>query len=557
MSSSPSDTTEGTIGVDRRKFLHALGAVGIAASIGPREAAAALNTAATRGAETGQSAFPLSELTIDGLQHAYSSKRFTTEEVVELYLTRIAELDRRGPRLKSVLEINPKAHDEARRLDRERAAGKIRGPLHGVPILLKDVIDTADGMHSTAGSFALMESLPTEDAFIVQRLREAGALLLGKTNLSEWSNCRSSKSTSGWSARGGLTRNPYILDRTACGSSSGTAVAVSANLSMVGIGADTDGSIACPASANGLVGVKPTVGLCSRTGMIPVSISQDSAGPLTRTVRDAAILLSAMRGVDSRDLATEAAAPQMNVDYLSGLQPGALKGARLGVMRVQHDETNPAVQVFAQALRALEEAGATIIDHVEYPSIDDLQRAEVVVLLCEFKDLIRNYLSTRGPEERHRSLADLIRFNIDNAAVEMPWFGQEWFEASEVTSGRKTPDYIPALSRCRQLARTMGIDKAVNDYRLDAIITLTAGPAFSVDLLNGDHAMPTVTSLGSVAGYPRVTVPAGQVRGLPVGISFKGLPWTEARLLAFAYAFEQHTMLRVAPRFLPTADFDR
>jgi amidase len=557
LSLTPSDTPEGKIGVDRREFLQALGAVGIAASIGPREAAAAFNTAATRSAEAGQSAFPLSELTIDGLQHAYSTKRFTTEEVVELYLTRIAEIDRRGPRLKSVLELNPKAHDEARRLDRERAAGKIRGPLHGVPILLKDVIDTADGMHSTAGSFALMGSLPKEDAFIVQQLREAGALLLGKTNLSEWSNCRSTKSTSGWSARGGLTRNPYILDRTACGSSSGTAVAVSANLSMLGIGADTDGSIACPASANGLVGVKPTVGLCSRTGMIPVSISQDSAGPLARTVRDAAILLSAMRGVDSRDFDTEAAAPHMNVDYLSGLQPGALKGARLGVMRVPHDETNAAVQVFAEALRALEEAGATVIDHVEYPSIDDLQRAEVVVLLCEFKDLIRNYLSTRGPEERHRSLADLIRFNVDNAAVEMPWFGQEWFEASQVTSGRKTPDYIPALSRCRQLARTMGIDKAVSDYRLDAVVTLTAGPAFSVDLLNGDHAMPSVTSLGSVAGYPRVTVPAGHVRGLPVGISFKGLPWTEARLLALAYAFEQHTMLRVAPRFLPTADFDR
>ncbi|HEX6944422.1 MAG TPA: amidase [Gemmatimonadaceae bacterium] len=557
MTSNPSDSVEQRIGVDRRQFLQALGAVGIAGSVGPREAATAFHTAATRTVPAAQSAFPLSELTIEGLQHAYASKRFTTEEVVHLYLKRISEIDQAGPRLKSVLEINPKAYDEARRLDRERAAGRILGPLHGVPVLLKDVIDTADGMHSTAGSLALMGSLPLEDAFIVQRLRQAGALLLGKTNLSEWSNCRSSNPTSGWSARGGLTRNPYILDRTACGSSSGTAVAVSANLSMLGIGADTDGSIACPASANGLVGVKPTVGLCSRTGMIPVSITQDSAGPLTRTVRDAAILLSAMRGVDNRDLATEAAAPHMNVDYLSGLQPGALKGARLGVMRVSHDESSPAAQVFDKALRALEEAGATVIDHVEYPSIDDLQRAEVIVLLCEFKDLIRNYLSMRGPEERHRSLADLIRFNVDNAAVEMEWFGQEWFEASEVTSGRQTPDYIPALSRCRQLARTMGIDKAMSDYNLDAVVTLAAGPAFAVDLLNGDHAMPSVTSLGSVAGYPRVTVPAGHVRGLPVGISFKGLPWTEARLLAFAYAFEQHTRVRIAPRFLPTADFDR
>jgi amidase len=542
--------------VNRREFLQGLGAIGIAASIGPREAATAFHTAIATNVEE-PAAFPLAELTVEGLQHAYASRRYTTVDVVELYLKRITEIDREGPRLKAVLEINPKAFDEARRLDRERAAGKIRGPLHGVPVVLKDVIDTADGMHSTAGSLALMGSLPQEDAFIVQRLREAGVLLLGKTNLSEWSNCRSSNSTSGWSARGGLTRNPYILDRTACGSSSGTAVAVSANLSMLGVGADTDGSIACPASANGLVGVKPTVGLCSRTGMIPVSISQDSAGPLTRTVRDAAILLSAMRGVDSRDIATEAAAPHVSVDFLSGLQPGALKGARLGVMRVAHDETRPAAQAFEAALRALKEAGATVVDHVEYPSIDNLQRAEVIVLLCEFKDLIRSYLATRGPEERNRSLADLIRFNIDNAAVEMAWFGQEWFEASEVTSGRKTPDYIPALSRCRQLARTMGIDKAMSDYQLDAVISLAAGPAFSVDLLNGDHGMPTVTSLSSVAGYPRVTVPAGLVQGLPVGISFTGLPWTEARLLAFAYAFEQQTKLRVAPRFRPTANFDR
>ncbi|HEX6314739.1 MAG TPA: amidase [Gemmatimonadaceae bacterium] len=516
-----------------------------------------LESSVAASSPQGQGAFPLNEITIAELQSAYARKRFTSEQVVELYLDRISEIDRAGPNLLSILELNPDAQVIARELDAERAAGRVRGPLHGVPIVLKDVIDTADKMHTTAGSFALLGSKPPRDAFIVERLRSAGAIILGKANLSEWSNCRSTNGTSGWSARGGLTKNPYVLDRSACGSSSGTAVAVSANLVSAGIGVETDGSISCPASANGLVGVKPTVGLLSRSGLIPISFAQDTAGPVARTVTDAAILLGAMRGVDVRDLATDGSQGHLEVDYAGGLDAGALRGARIGVMRLHNEPQHPADPVFEGALAALRDAGATVVDNVDPPSIEDLQRAEVLVLLCEFKDLIREYLATRGPEEPHRSLADLIRFNVENADIEMRWFGQEWFEAAEATAGRRTPDYLPALTRCRTLSRTQGIDKAIADYRLDAIVTLAAGPAFAVDLLNGDHAMRTLTSLAAVAGYPRVTVPAGHVLGLPVGISFSGPAWSEGRLLSLAFAFEQHTKVRRPPRFLPTAGLDR
>lgn len=546
-------------GPGRRRFLQALAALGVGSIVGDPPAKTALRFLApdaTPRSDDEQGAFSLAEITISGLQEAYASGRWTSKQVVELYVDRIHALDRAGPRLQSILELNPDVMSIAASLDAERAAGRVRGPLHGVPLLLKDVIDTADRMRTTAGSYALMGSFAPRDAFIVERLREAGAIILGKTNLSEWSNCRSTNATSGWSARGGLTRNPYVLDRTACGSSSGTAVAVAANLALAGIGVETDGSISCPASANGLVGVAPTVGLLSRSGLIPISYAQDTAGPLTRTVRDAAVLLGAMRGVDGRDLATDASQPHLAEDYVAALDKGSLKGVRLGVMRM-HTEVAPVGPVFTQALDVMRDAGATIVDNVEFPSIEDLQRAEVLVLLCEFKDMIREYLAMRGPEERHRTLADLIRFNNENAELELRWFGQEWFEASEVTSGRKTPDYLPAVSRCRAMARTQGIDKALADYRLDAIVSVAAGPAFAIDLINGDHAMRTVSSLSAVAGYPRVTVPAGQVLGLPIGISFTGPAWSESRLLSLAYAFEQQTHHRQPPRFLPTAHLDR
>lgn len=548
----------GAPGPDRRQFLQALAGVGVAGWSGGVASipSAASILAVPAPSVPAQTAFVLGEMTVAGLQQAYAQRRFTAEQVVELYLARIAVIDHAGPTLRSLIELNPDALAIARRLDTERAAGHLRGPLHGIPVILKDVIDTADEMNTTAGSLALLGSRPTRDAYIVERLRAAGAILLGKSNLSEWSNCRSTKATSGWSARGGLTRNPYVLDRTACGSSSGTAAAISANLAMLGVGVETDGSISCPASANGLVGIKPTVGLLSRSGIIPISSSQDSAGPLTRTVTDAAILLGVMGGVDGRDIATEdPARPQ--VDYVKGLDKGALKGARIGVQRIASDTGSPVAAVLMEALDLMKAAGATIVEELELPSIEEIQRAEVVVLLCEFKDLIREYLAARGPGERHRSLADLIRFNIENAETELRWFGQEWFEAAEVTNGRLTPDYRPALARCRTLTRTLGIDKAIADHQLDAIVLIAAGPAFSSDLLNGDHPMLTGSSLSAVAGYPRVTVPAGDVLGLPVGISFTGPAWSEARLLALAYAFEQAKPARAIPRFLPTLDFDR
>jgi amidase len=326
---------------------------------------------------------------------------------------------------------------------------------------------------------------------------------------------------------------------------------------MLGIGAETDGSISCPASANGLVGIKPTVGLWSRSGIIPISYSQDTAGPLARTVTDAALLLGALVGVDSRDLASETSQGHSSADYVSALDKGALKGARIGVVRMPSDEMHPVEPIFTAALKAIESAGATLVEDLSLPSLEDLQRAEVLVLLCEFKDAIRDYLQPRGPEERHRALSDLIRFNLENAETELRWFGQEWFEAAEATSGRATPDYRPALAQCRRLSRTVGIDKAIADHQLDAIVSVAAGPAFSSDLLNGDHATASASSYSAVAGYPRVTVPAGSIFALPVGISFAGPAWSEARLLSLAYAFEQETDAREGPGFLPTADFDR
>lgn len=499
--------------------------------------------------------FELNEITIAALQRGMSSGRYTARSIVELYRRRIDALDRAGPTLKSVLEVNPDVLAAADALDAERRAGKVRGPLHGVPVLLKDVVDTADKMHTTAGSFALMGSFAARDAFIVERLRAAGAILLGKTNLSEWSNARSTRATSGWSARGGLTKNPYALDRTACGSSSGTGVAIAANLGAIGIGAETDGSIACPASANSLVGIKPTVGLWSRAGLIPVSYSFDTPGPLARTVTDAAILLGALTGIDPRDTATSESNGHALTDYTAALDKGALKGARIGVLRRDHSDHSPVSGVFAESLKAMQSAGAILVD-VDLPTFEDLLIPKGVVLLCELKDSMRAYLSTRPLNEPNRSLADLIRFNEQNPELELKWFGQEFFEVAEGTRGRQTPDYQPALERCLTLTRTMGLDRALSEHRLDAIVSLAANVPFTSDLLTGDHPMVRNSFLSAVAGYPRVTVPAGFVRGLPVGISFKAGAWSEARLIGFAYAFEQTMQARQKPLFRLTAVLD-
>lgn len=512
-------------------------------------------TIAQQGAGTPGAA--LEEASIDELQRWMTEGRYTSRQLVTLYLDRIAALDRTGPKLRSIIEVNPDALEIADSLDAERQARGPRGPLHGVPVVLKDVFDTADRMRTTAGSLALADSFAPRDAFIVERLRAAGAVILAKTNLSEWSNARSTHATSGWSARGGLTRNPYALDRSACGSSSGPGVAISANFAAVAVGCETHGSISCPASANAIVGLKPTVGLLSRAGVIPISYAQDTPGPMARTVRDAAILLGVLAGVDGRDLATEASRGHAHADYTGFLDRNGLRGARIGVLRRAHDHGPPMDRLVDEAVEAMRVAGAVVIDPIEVPTIERLAAPEITVLLCEFKDMIRQYLVARGPTERHKSLADLIRFNREHADVEMQYFEQEWFEAAEATNGRATPGYREALADCRILARTQGIDRVVAEHRLDALVGIPSGPPFAVDLLNGDRPVIGDSALPAVAGYPTVTVPAGMVFGLPVGISFIGPAWSEPTLLKIAYAFEQATHARRKPQFRPTLDLDR
>jgi amidase len=543
--------------MNRRHFLQSATALGVTGAFGHRIVEQVVpSPGRLLGQPPEQSPFELSEITISGLQRGMVESRYTARSVVELYLHRINALDHSGPTLRSVIELNPDALAVAASLDAERKAGKVRGPLHGVPVLIKDVVDTADRMRTTAGSLALTKSFAPRDAFIVERLRAAGAIILGKTNLSEWSNARSTHATSGWSARGGLTKNAYVLDRTPCGSSSGTGVAIAANFGAIGIGAETDGSIACPASANSLVGIKPTVGLWSRSGLIPVSYSFDSAGPIARTVTDAAILLGALTGIDPRDEATRASDGHALADYTTALDKGALKGARIGVLRRDVSENSPVSGVFAESLRAMQSAGAILVDDVDLPTFEDLQIPKAIVLLCELKDSMRDYLLQRETTERHTSLADLIRFNVENADVEMKWFGQEFFETAEGTRGRETREYQPALERCQTLTRTMGFDRALGEQQLDAIVSLAANVPSTTDLLTGDHPIVRNSFLSAVAGYPRVTVPAGFVRGLPVGISFMGAAWSEPRLIGLAYAFEQIMQARQVPRFLPTAVLD-
>lgn len=538
--------------MDRRRFIQSATAFGVTVTLGERANELQAAWPVEPSVEPQQSSFELSEVTISALQRGMTQGRYTARSIVELYLNRIAALDRTGPKLRSVLEINPDALELAGRLDAERKAGKVRGPLHGVPVVLKDVVDTADKMHTTAGSLALMGSFPTRDAYIAERLRAAGAILLGKTNLSEWSNARSTRATNGWSARGGLTKNAYVLDRTACGSSSGTGVSIAANLAAIGVGVETDGSIACPASANSLVGIKPTVGLVSRSGLIPVSYSFDTAGPLARTVTDAAILLGTLTGVDSRDPATSASQGRALTDYTKALDKAALKGARIGVLQRDLAEHSPVSGVLAESLKAMQSAGAILVEDVDLPSFEDLQIPKAVVLLCELKDAIREYLSQRAPTEKHKTLADLIRFNEQNAEKELQWFGQEFFETAETTKGRETRDYQPALARCYSLTRTMGLDRVLSEKKLDAVVSLAANVPFTADLLTGDHPIVRNSFVSAVAGYPRITVPAGFVRGLPVGISFMGAPWTESRLIGLGFAFEQVVQARRVPRFLPT-----
>jgi amidase len=472
----------------------------------------------------------------------------TSHALVQHYLDRIAAIDKAGPAINAVIEINPDALAIADRLDALRKSGKVYGPLHGIPVLIKDNIDTADKMHTTAGSLALADSIAPRDSTVAAKLRAAGAVILGKTNLSEWANFRSDHSTSGWSGRGGLTRNPYALDRSACGSSSGTAAAIAADMAVVGIGTETDGSIVCPASVNALVGIKPTLGLVSRSGIVPIAHSQDTAGPMARTVADAALLLGAIAGSDARDDASKDADKHC-VDYTKFLDAHSLRGARIGVVRKLADVSTDTDRVFDANIAALKAAGAVIVDPVELPNQGKYGDEETIVLQYEFKADLNGYLTALSPAVKTRSLADLIEFNKVHADREMRWFGQTTFEQAQARGSLNENVYKDALATSKRLAGAEGIDAALAKDKLDVLIAPTGGPAWVVDLVNGDHFTGSSSSPAAVAGYPAVTVPMGAVHGLPVGITFFGAAWSESKLIGYAYAFEQATQARKPPQF--------
>jgi amidase len=530
----------------------------------------------------------LEEITIAELQDGMKSGKYTARSIVECYLARIDSIDKQGPTLRSVIEVNPDALKIADELDRERKEKGARGPMHGIPVVIKDNIDTADKMMTTAGSLALVGSKPPNDSFLVQQLRKSGAVILGKTNLSEWANIRSSHSTSGWSGRGGLTKNPYALDRNTSGSSSGSAVAVSANLSAVAVGTETDGSIVSPSSINGIVGIKPTVGLVSRTGVVPISHSQDTAGPMGRTVRDAATLLSALVGVDSEDKASRASAALRHpayldkiverdkgkflFDYTQFLNAEGLKGARIGVVRSYFGFHEGVDVVINKALEIIKSNGATLIDPVEIKSLSELGNAEDIVLQYELKSDMKTYLDRLGPSAPVHSLKDIIEFNEKHKDTEMPYFGQDIFLKAEARgpltsaalrhpaypykSNERDKEYLDALAKCRRLLRTEGIDAVMTRHKLDALVASTDSPAWLTDLVGGDHFLGGSSQAAAVAGYPSITVPAGFVFGLPVGISFFGRAWSEPALIKLAYSFEQATKVRKPPEFKATVDLN-
>jgi amidase len=496
--------------------------------------------------------FELDEITISDLQDGMKSGKFTARSLVEKYSARIAEIDKQGPAINSILELNPDALSIADALDQERKTKGPRGPMHGVPVLIKDNIDTADRMMTTAGSLALVGSKPLQDSYVAQKLRSAGAVILGKTNLSEWANIRSSHSTSGWSGRGGLTKNPYALDRNPCGSSSGTGAGISANLCAVGIGTETDGSIVCPSSSNGLAGIKPTVGLVSRGGIIPISHSQDGAGPMCRTIRDAAILLGALTGVDPRDSATAGSQGKSFTDYSQFCDPNGLKGARIGVARKYFGFSEAVDALMEQSLDAMKKQGATLVDPADIETLGKFDESELLVFMYELKADLNSYLAGLGPNAPVRTLKDIIDFNDRNRQKEMPYFGQDLFLKAEAKGPLTEKAYLDALDKNHQLARTEGIDATMDKNRLDAMVAPTGGPAWLTDLVNGDHVAGGSSNAAAVAGYPNINVTAGFISGLPVGISFFGRAWSEPTLIRLAFAFEQTIKARQAPRFLST-----
>jgi len=536
--------------INRRKFIGAGLTLGVAAAALARTPE---GFSAFASSAPAPNADELEETTIAGLQEGMRGGKWSARELAEKYIERIERFDRKGPALNSIIELNPDALSLAAALDRERKDGRVRSPLHGVPVLLKDNIDTADRMQTTAGSLALVGTPAPRDAFIVARLREAGAVILGKTNLSEWANFRSTHSSSGWSGRGGQTRNPYAIDRNPCGSSSGSGVAVAANFAAAAVGTETDGSIVCPSSASGIVGIKPTLGLVSRSGIIPIAHSQDTAGPMARTVADAATLLGALAGIDARDRATQGSRGKSHPDYTRFLDPAGLRGARIGVARKFFGFNDRVDKLMSDAIDALKGAGAILVDPADLPSHGKYDDSEFEVLLYEFKTDINKYLAERGGGVP-RSLKELIEFNERNREREMPYFGQEIFIRAQAKGALTDKAYLAALAKNHRLSRAGGIDAAMNKHRLDAIIAPTGGPPWTTDLVNGDHYTGGSSTPAAVAGYPNINVPAGYVFGLPVGISFFGRAYSEPVLIRLAYAFEQATKHRRPPQFRDTAD---
>lgn len=548
------DPTTKPSDLDRRDFLKVSGlgaaalASGAAAGCSTPDDGARAATGSGNAQPWMDETFELDEVPIADLLAGMESGRWTSRAITELYLGRIEALDRQGPRLRAVIETNPEAIDLAEQLDRERQAGNLRGPLHGIPILVKDNIDTADGMVTAAGSLALAGHFAARDSFVAERLRAAGAIILGKANLSEWANYRSTRSSSGWSGRGGQCGNPYAVDRNPCGSSSGSGAAASANFCAAAIGTETNGSVVCPSSINGVVGIKPTVGLVSRAGIIPIAHSQDTAGPMARTVRDAATVLGALVGVDPRDAATAASQGNSVSDYTQFLDVDGLRGARIGVERSFFGNDDRVDALMEDALRVMSDAGATIVDPASLATRREMGRPSSTVLRYEFKADLNAYLADLPPEFRVHSLADVIAFNQEHASEEMPFFGQEIFLRSEEAGPLTDPEYLDALAAMHRYSRDEGIDALVEEHSLDAIVAPTTRPAWLTDLVNMGGSSGGSSGPAAIAGYPSITVPNGYVMGLPVGILFFGRAWSEPTLLRLAYAYEQATHHRRAPR---------